>query len=209
MDHHPRRLHGVFLDSFCVDGDLVELEYVGTREVTRSVEAMTAGRPVRAIAVRKIVTMQDRYVGDIGDYLKLGILRALSPGYRIGIAWWPYPDESHNRDGRHIGYLHRPDQWRTMIQNCSMLWPRSYPRARGTFGHWKRPVFFPEQSMPGRWSLSVGHVRNVRGSVTDGSAGSNPLLRTPISCSLTQTMDLSLRVPRRQARASCSPNFMD
>ena len=31
MDHHPRRLHGVFLDSFCVDGDLVELEYVGTR----------------------------------------------------------------------------------------------------------------------------------------------------------------------------------
>ena len=54
----------------------------------RSVEAMTAGRPVRAIAARKIVTMQDRYVGDIGDYLKLGILRALSPGYRIGIAWW-------------------------------------------------------------------------------------------------------------------------
>ena len=78
----------------------------------RSVEAMTAGRPVRAIAVRKILTMQNRYVGDIGDYLKLGILRALSPGYRIGLAWWLYPDESHNRDGRHIGYLHRPDQWR-------------------------------------------------------------------------------------------------
>ena len=56
--------------------------------------------------------MQNRYVGDIGDYLKLGILRALSPGYRIGLAWWLYPDESHNRDGRHIGYLHRPDQWR-------------------------------------------------------------------------------------------------
>ena len=33
----------------------------------------------------------------------------------------------------------------TMIQNCSMLWSRSYPRARGTFGHWKG-VFFPEQS---------------------------------------------------------------
>ena len=66
----------------------------------------------RAIAVRKIVTMQNRYVGDIGDYLKLGILRALSPGYRLGIARWLYPDESHNRDGRHIGYLHRPDQRR-------------------------------------------------------------------------------------------------
>jgi hypothetical protein len=56
--------------------------------------------------------MQNRYVGDIGDYLKLGILRALSPGYRLGVAWWLFPDEAHNGDGRHIGYLSRPDQWR-------------------------------------------------------------------------------------------------
>lgn len=56
--------------------------------------------------------MQNRYVGDIGDYLKLGILRALAPGYRLGVAWWLYPDENHNTDGRHIGYLDRPDQWR-------------------------------------------------------------------------------------------------
>jgi hypothetical protein len=57
--------------------------------------------------------MQNRYVGDIGDYLKLGILRGLSPGYRLGVAWWLFPDESHNRDGRHVGYLDRPDQWRS------------------------------------------------------------------------------------------------
>ena len=25
--------------------------------------------------------------GDIGDYLKLGILRALSPEYHLGVAW--------------------------------------------------------------------------------------------------------------------------
>ena len=56
--------------------------------------------------------MQNRYVGDIGDYLKLGILRALSPGFHLGIVWWLLPDESHNRDGRHISYLNRPDQWR-------------------------------------------------------------------------------------------------
>jgi hypothetical protein len=56
--------------------------------------------------------MQNRYVGDIGNYLKLGILRALSPGHRLGVAWWLYPDESHNRDGRHIGYLQRSDRWR-------------------------------------------------------------------------------------------------
>jgi hypothetical protein len=56
--------------------------------------------------------MQNRYVGDIGDYLKLGILRALSPGFRLSVVWWLFPDESHNCDGRHIGYLRRPDQWR-------------------------------------------------------------------------------------------------
>src|SRR4029077_14352069 len=56
--------------------------------------------------------MQNRYVGDIGDYLKLGILRALSPGFCLGVAWWLFPDESHNQDGRHVGYLQRPEQWR-------------------------------------------------------------------------------------------------
>ena len=56
--------------------------------------------------------MQNRYVGDIGDYLKLGILRALSPGYHLGVAWWLFSDEAHYRDGRHIGYLDRPDVWR-------------------------------------------------------------------------------------------------
>jgi hypothetical protein len=56
--------------------------------------------------------MQNRYVGDIGDYLKLGILRALSPGYRLGVAWWLFPDEDHNNDGRHIDYLDQPAQWR-------------------------------------------------------------------------------------------------
>lgn len=56
--------------------------------------------------------MQNRYVGDIGDYLKLGILRALSHGHRLGVAWWLCPDESRNRDGRHTSYLQRPDRWR-------------------------------------------------------------------------------------------------
>ena len=56
--------------------------------------------------------MQNRYVGDIGDYLKLGILRGLAPGYRLGVAWWLYPDENHNRDGRHTGYLQQPGRWR-------------------------------------------------------------------------------------------------
>ena len=56
--------------------------------------------------------MQNRYVGDIGDYLKLGILRALSPKFRLGVAWWIYPDEAHNANGQHLGYLDQPTKWR-------------------------------------------------------------------------------------------------
>jgi hypothetical protein len=58
------------------------------------------------------LTMQNRYVGDIGDYVKLAILRALSPGSRLGVAWWLFLDENHNKDGRHIEYLERSDRWR-------------------------------------------------------------------------------------------------
>jgi hypothetical protein len=56
--------------------------------------------------------MQNRYVGDIGDLVKLAILRALTPRYHLGVAWWLFPDEAHNDDGRHIGYLKHPERWR-------------------------------------------------------------------------------------------------
>jgi hypothetical protein len=56
--------------------------------------------------------MQDRYVGDIGDFVKLAILRALSQGYRLGVIWWLFPDEDHNMDGRHVAYLNDPASWR-------------------------------------------------------------------------------------------------
>jgi hypothetical protein len=55
--------------------------------------------------------MQDRYSGDVGDYVKLGLLRALSPGRQLGVAWYRYPDEDHNGDGRHITYLDQPDRY--------------------------------------------------------------------------------------------------
>lgn len=58
--------------------------------------------------------MQDRYTGDIGDYVKLAILRALMPGRRLGVGWWLYPDESRNCDGRHTGYLAQPEVWRSL-----------------------------------------------------------------------------------------------
>ncbi len=50
--------------------------------------------------------MQNRYAGDVGDYGKLGLLRQLtSSQLGIGVNWYLVPDESHNADGKHIGYI--------------------------------------------------------------------------------------------------------
>jgi hypothetical protein len=56
--------------------------------------------------------MQNRYVGDIGDFVKFAILRGLSPGKRLGVAWWLFPDGGPVGDGKHISYLRAPAKWR-------------------------------------------------------------------------------------------------
>lgn len=57
--------------------------------------------------------MQNRYVGDVGDYAKYALLRHLcrSDGHqaiRLAVVWCLFPDEAHNNDGRHISYLRDP-----------------------------------------------------------------------------------------------------
>lgn len=56
--------------------------------------------------------MQDRYVGDVGDFAKYALLRRLAgtseeQPIRLGIVWCRHPNEGHNSDGRHVSYLHR------------------------------------------------------------------------------------------------------
>jgi hypothetical protein len=64
--------------------------------------------------IRGIHRMQDRYAGDVGDYVKFALLRALSPGMKLGVAWYLYPDEGHNEDGRHTAYLSNRSHWREL-----------------------------------------------------------------------------------------------
>lgn len=50
--------------------------------------------------------MQNRYTGDIGDFGKLGMLRALmAQELTIGVNWYLTPDEIHNADGKYTEYL--------------------------------------------------------------------------------------------------------
>jgi len=54
--------------------------------------------------------MQNRYVGDVGDFGKYGLLRNISKSnLTIGINWYLTPDESGNEDGKHISYLQKED----------------------------------------------------------------------------------------------------
>lgn len=61
--------------------------------------------------------MQDRYTGDVGDFGKYGLLRALTSadlvtGLRLGVVWCLVDDEAHNEDGRYTEYLsgaHEPE----------------------------------------------------------------------------------------------------
>ena len=56
--------------------------------------------------------MQDRYTGDIGDFVKYGLLRAIREGRRLGIAWYLHPADGPDGDGRHIAYLRAGARWR-------------------------------------------------------------------------------------------------
>jgi hypothetical protein len=53
--------------------------------------------------------MQNRYVGDIGDFGKYGLLRALcdgSPSLKLGVVWYLYnPRDERTDDGKHTAYL--------------------------------------------------------------------------------------------------------
>ena len=68
--------------------------------------------------------MQNRYVGDVGDFAKHGLLRYLNGAtdpeadaearrFRIGLIWYLTHDQTHargrvtNGDGQHLGYLMR------------------------------------------------------------------------------------------------------
>ena len=58
--------------------------------------------------------MQDRYAGDVGDFVKYGLLRAIREGKRLGIAWYLHPNAGLSGDGSHTDYLLRPEEFRDL-----------------------------------------------------------------------------------------------
>jgi hypothetical protein len=75
------------------------------------VDSRSAGDGVAVSGVRHSVRVQDRYAGDVGDFLKLGLLRWLTAAdddgrtLDLGVVWYRVVDEGHNLDGKHVAYL--------------------------------------------------------------------------------------------------------
>lgn len=55
--------------------------------------------------------MRNQFVGDIGDYAKYALLRALGQDRDLGVAWYLRPDVQGDRAGKFTGYLHQPRLW--------------------------------------------------------------------------------------------------
>ena len=78
--------------------------------------------------------MQDKFVGDIGDYAKYALLRAVTGDRQLGVAWYLHPERGAG--GNHIKYLARPDVWRPIdcdlfdsLQGIIASWRAGRPRA--------------------------------------------------------------------------------
>ena len=66
--------------------------------------------------------MQNQYVGDIGDFGKYGLLRAISGDpLRLGVVWYLFPDENDKGDGRFIHYLSNPTAKERNLIECDPI----------------------------------------------------------------------------------------
>ncbi len=92
--------------------------------------------------------MQDRYAGDVGDFLKFVLLRELctggdGPELRLGVCWYLVPDESHNADGRHVSYLRPGNRHGASLEACD---PELFSTLRTLVEKGERSVWSLERS---------------------------------------------------------------
>lgn len=70
--------------------------------------------------------MRDQYAGDISDFLKYALLRALARDDRkLGVAWYYNMDRDKRPDGKHIDYI-QEDRWRSADEQLWLELNRFY-----------------------------------------------------------------------------------
>ena len=119
--------------------------------------------------------MQNRYVGDLGDFGKYGLLKALcscpetvsGPHLTLGVIWYLVPDEDHNDDGKYVQYLVPNARNQEQFRSCD---PVLYDALADIVGAGRRNV----ASIKDRGVLSAG-TRYYEAPLTfDELPGSGP-----------------------------------
>ena len=90
--------------------------------------------------------MQDRYAGDVGDFIKLGLLRWLvapspfSHPYQLGVVWFRVTDEDQTTDGTQVGQVGYLDPASAAGENLRPLDSYLYDRLRSLVADGDRSV---------------------------------------------------------------------
>ena len=85
-----------------MSGNIVPARQVGVCADNESANIALTER----LARRRISAVQNRYVGDVGDFGKYGLLKAFAgDDLRLGVVWYLNKGEEANRDGGFTAYL--------------------------------------------------------------------------------------------------------
>lgn len=116
-----------------------------TSDLAADLSSATDAEPLgrRAGGPCNTEVVQDRYAGDLGDFLKLGLLRWLAAPpvgeapLALGVVWYLADDEAHNEDGKHIAYLEPGHRTATHLRSLDT---DLYDRLARAFGSGRRSV---------------------------------------------------------------------
>ena len=133
--------------------------------------------------------MQNRYVGDIGDFGKYGLLRALCHGRQLGVAWYLCPDETHNEDGGSVDYLCKPDEWRSVDPELFDGMREIVDSGHRCVGSVEESGLLPSTAIFASETLRFCTCSNPKreNGGASGSSGSSAGCRPATSCSPTPT----------------------
>src|SRR4051794_34795138 len=81
--------------------------------------------------------MQDKYVANIGDFGKYGLLRSLATDLSLGVVWYFHPAKSNTADGGSVAFLKPTPTNLTTFRDCD---PDLYDALAGTVRDGARSV---------------------------------------------------------------------
>ena len=103
--------------------------------------------------------MKDQFVGNIGDYIKFALLRAVmqaEPDKRLGVAWY-FTHGKRNDYSRDIGYLKNPEKYACLDEDLFNLLDKIvFSKARCSVIGIERSGLLPAQTKFSRVAMEAG-----------------------------------------------------